>query len=188
MTDTRRLFIASFLKESEKGQLTKLTDLNKTLVQAHKSDVRFVSPCKWHLTWMFLGNCKKELEPKILEIIKETSLECFAQNIVYDKFSVWPSSKKPRVGVLESLLPPEEFVQSVEQMQKRLSPLLENPGEHHAKLKPHITFVRFKNKCFDQHELDTSMLPLIQKVDHVALVKSDFKAYTIIEKFTLRQE
>lgn len=188
MNDTRRVCIASFLKESEEGQLIKLTDLNKTLVQAHKSDVRFVVPCKWHLTWMFLGNCKKELEPKFLEILDETSQSCTVQNIVYDKFSIWPSSKRPRVGILESLLPPGEFVQSVEMMQKRLAPLLENPGEQLVKFKPHITIARFKNKCFDQHELDTSTLPLTQKVDHVALVMSDFKAYTIIEKFTLRQE
>ncbi|MCW5824739.1 MAG: hypothetical protein KIT34_18215 [Cyanobacteria bacterium TGS_CYA1] len=188
MTDTRRLFVASFLTEPEEAKLAKLTDTNQKLIQTHKPDVRFVSPCKWHLTWMFLGDCNKELEPKILKILKETSQSCSAQEIIYDKFSIWPSSNRPRVGVLESSSPPQEFVQSVEQMQMRLTPLLQNPGEQHANFKPHITIARFKNKCFDQHELDTSTLPLTQKVDHVALVMSDFKAYTIIEKFTLRQE
>lgn len=188
MTDTRRLFIASFLKESEEAQITKLTDSNQKLMQAHKPEVRFVSEDKWHLTWMFLGDCKKELEATVLAILKETSHSCTAQEIVYDKFSIWPSSKRPRVGVLESNSPPQEFVRSVERMQKRLFPPLESPGEQHANFKPHITIARFKRHCFDQQELDTSTLPLIQKVDDVALVMSDFKAYTIIEKFTLRHE
>lgn len=173
-----RLFIATFLNEAEKDFLASLLDSNKS----------FVSPDKWHLTWMFLGDCKKEREAEILQILEETATNCKSQNITYDKFSIWPSRMKPRVGVLESSTAPSEFIDSVEQMQKRLAPLLTNPGEQHAHFKPHITIARFKNQSIDQTEFNTEFLPLIQNVSEVALIMSDFKSYKIIEKFPLRQE
>lgn len=173
-----RLFIATFLNESEK-------DLLASLLGSSKS---FISSDKWHLTWMFLGDCKKELEPEILRILGETASTCYAQTIKYDKFSIWPSINRPRVGVLESSTPACEFIDSVEQMQKKLVPLLTNPGEQHAHFKPHITIARFKNKSIDQVQINTESLPLIQNVSEVALVMSDFKSYKVIEKFPLRQE
>lgn len=173
-----RLFIATFLNESEK-------DLLASLLGSSKS---FISSDKWHLTWMFLGDCKKELEPEILQILEETATNCKSQKITYDKFSIWPSSNRPRVGVLESSAPPSEFVASVEQMQKKLAPLLTSPGEQHGHFKPHITIARFKNQSIDQTQFNTESLPLIQNVSEVALVMSDIKSYKVIEKFSLRQE
>lgn len=173
-----RLFIASFLNKAEKEFLASLLDSNKS----------FVSSDKWHLTWMFLGDCKKELESEILQILNETAATCTSQRITYDKFSIWPSINRPRVGVLESTSPPREFTNSVEQMQKKLTPLLTSPGEQHAHFKPHITIARFKNKSIDQVQFNTESLPLIQNISEVALVMSDFNSYKIIEKFSLRQE
>ncbi len=72
-----RLFIATFLNESEK-------DLLASLLGSSKS---FISSDKWHLTWMFLGDCKKELEPEILQILEETATNCKSQKITYEKFS-----------------------------------------------------------------------------------------------------
>jgi len=184
----KRLFIASFLSDDEKTCIDALRQSNKNLIASHKPNVRFVTPEKWHLTWMFLGDCKKKLELEILKIIEETAQSCASQQMVYDRFAIWPSDQKPRVGVLESSMPPFEFISSVEQMQKRLAPLLENPGEQHAKFKPHITIARFKNKCFTQNEFDTNKLPLIHSINEVALVMSDMKTYEVIEKFSLRQE
>lgn len=173
-----RLFIATFLNEAERDFLASLLDSNKS----------FVSPDKWHLTWMFLGDCSKEREAEILQILEETATNCKSQNITYDKFSIWPSRMKPRVGVLESSTAPGEFIDSVEQMQKRLAPLLTNPGEQHARFTPHITIARFKNKSIDQFQFKSEKLPLIQAINEVLLAKSDFKSYKIIEKFSLRQE
>ncbi len=173
-----RLFIATFLNEAEKDLLGSLLG----------SSNAFVSADKWHLTWMFLGDCNKELEAETLQILEETASNCKSQNIAYDKFSIWPSSMRPRVGVLESSTAPSEFIDSVEQMQKKLAPLLTNPGEQHAHFKPHITIARFKNKSNDEIQFKSENLPLIQALNEVALVKSDFKSYKIIEKFSLRQE
>lgn len=173
-----RLFIATFLNEVERDLLAPLLGTSKS----------FISPDKWHLTWMFLGDCKKELEPEILQILEETAATCTSQNITYDKFSIWPSSIRPRVGVLESSAPPGVFVASVEQMQKKLAPLLTNPGEQPAHFKPHITIARFKNKSIEEIQFKSESLPLTQFVSEVALVMSDFKSYKVIEKFPLRQE
>jgi len=188
MNDTRRLFIASFLKDSEKENLKSVIEANEDLIASYKTDARLVGPLKWHLTWMFLGDCNKELENQIIDLLEETSKKCSSQQIVYDKFSIWPSSKRPRVGVLESSKPPVEFILAVEQMQKKLSPMLLNPGEQHAKFNPHITIARFKNKCFEQSQFNMSRLPFTQNVDDVALVISDFKTYSILEQFQLRPE
>ncbi len=173
-----RLFIATFLNEAEKDSLASLLD----------SSTAFVSSDKWHLTWMFLGDCKIELELKILQILEETAINCASQNITYDKFSIWPSNARPRLGVLESSAPPREFTASVEQMQKKLAPLLTNTGEQHAHFKPHITIARFKNKRIEEIQFRSENLPLTQLVSEVALVMSDFKAYKVIETFPLRQE
>ncbi len=173
-----RLFIATFLNEAEK-------DLLASLLGSGKS---FISSGKWHLTWMFLGDCKIEMELKILQILEETAANCTSQQITYDKFSIWPSNARPRVGVLESSAPPREFTASVEQMQKRLAPLLTNPGEQHARFTPHITIARFKNKSIEEIQFKSENLPLTQLVSEVALVMSDFKSYKVIEKFPLRQE
>lgn len=188
MTDSKRLFIATFLNDDEKEFVANLISANDNLLSSYKPDVRFVSPDKWHLTWMFLGYCQKEIESGILEILEETALSCAVQKIDYDKFLIWPSSREPRVGVLESSFPPVKFVHSVEQMQRRLSAILQNPGEKYAKFRPHISIARFKNRCFDNQDFDTSTLPLVQKIDQVALVESDVKVYNIVEKFSLRQD
>ncbi len=182
-----RLFIGSFLSDDEREIVRTLMSSKMSLGLKWGKSFRFAALEKMHLTWMFLGDCDDQCQENIRSIIADTANKVQPCTIEYDRFAIWPNERFPRVGVLLASNPSAELVSSVEEMQSRIKPLLQNPGSEHGKYKAHITLFRFKAKCFSVAEFNTSEhLPLKQTINEVALIRSDLQNYEILEVFPLK--
>ncbi len=182
-----RLFVGTFLDAKERAYVQSIMDLNKHLPEAWGRTVRFVAIEKRHLTWMFLGECKKEDQGYICSILHKMASNTEPYEIEYDRFDIWPNERSPRVGVLASSNPPAPFVDLVYKLQAQLKPFVLDPTSKHSEYNPHVTVARFKGKSFKVSDFDDAgLLPLRQRITEVSLIRSHLHVYEAIESFKLK--
>lgn len=144
-----------------------------------------------HITVYFIGNTKPENIPAITEIIRglAASEETFV--LEFEKMSLAPPHKKPRMVWL-TFSRNDFFTDLANRIHLSLREFIPENPFYFRKPVPHITLVRF-NSTFDSSQLNLNLpleIPAI-KVDYCELWEStqtgEGVKYIPIEKFPMRR-
>ncbi len=192
-----RLFIGTFLCQSDQEKIAELQKQNSLLDEKWKRKVRWVKPEKLHMTWLFLGSVGEELIQPVSDMLanliaKELGKEQERRpmTISFEKCEIWPDARKPRQVVLR----PGDVDERILNLARTLrNGLLEFYFDHSEKeeeartFRPHVTLLRVERrqqepqrftrtanirlKTSDIEGVD-SALPVVLNLDKIALVES----------------
>jgi 2'-5' RNA ligase len=191
-----RLFIGTFVAQSDQEKIAELQQQNSLLEEKWKRKVRWVKPEKLHMTWLFLGSVGEELIQPVSDMLanliaKELGKEQERRpmTISFEKCEIWPDARKPRQVVLR----PEHVDERILNLARTLrNGLLEfyfdqSEKEEARTFRPHVTLLRVERrqqepqrftrtanirlKTSDIEGVDAA-LPVVLNLDKIALVES----------------
>jgi len=189
MTDEplRRLFVGTFLSDSQKAHLGEIRRSNDRLVADWQRKLRWVRPVKLHLTWLFLGEVKGTLVPEVESRLASMLSEQPGGRIIYDQAEFWPSPGKARQLVLTASVIPDPVANLGKTIRAGLSELAAKPDARD--FRPHITLLRFGDSTAPAQTqsprqrlkfpdwLDLrQFLPITQEIQSVVLLESHLGA------------
>lgn len=191
-----RLFIGTFLSAQQQDHLGRLRDQNDRLTSLWNQKLRWVKSKKLHLTWLFLGEVKEDLKPKIIDRLSTLISSKSSLTITYDHAQFWPTPSKARQLVLTSQVVPSVASELAMDIRYKLADLVSKPDDH--PFRPHITLLRFDShhqhpphippQLPDFPELDQT-LPLLHTIESISLIESHLGAvqddYQTLESFNL---
>jgi 2'-5' RNA ligase len=143
-----------------------------------------------HITAYFIGNIEQENFHAVSEILRGIAIEQVPFVLEFEKISLAPELKKPRMIWLR-FLRNELFTDLSNRMHLALRKFIPQNPYHFREPIPHVTLARF-NSTFDTSLLDLDVqleIPAIQ-VNHCELWESipgpEGARYISIEKFPMR--
>lgn len=93
----KRVFVAVNLSLEASGFIEKKLDELKRKTLPIEKNLRFVKSYNWHITISFLGYQDVIEMPKIMEAVKEITLEFFSPTIVFKRITYGPNVYNPRM-------------------------------------------------------------------------------------------
>ncbi len=209
-----KLFIGTFLSQSDQKTLAALPGSNAHLDSLWARKLRWVRPVNLHITWLYLGAVEQSLVSKVNSTLHKIIYE--RNKIVEDrapiqvdfsKPAVWPDSRKARVLVVESHPVSAQVEQLARSIRTGLIPFYSEvtEKEHNQEFRPHVTLMRLDRRVetpaeklsfhrvdmkVDPNEINSldEVLPIRLTVKTVCVVESDGKGgdYKILETVPLR--
>lgn len=183
--NTRRIFVSIPIPEEIREEISRFGKANepvKRLVWTRESNL--------HITVYFIGNIEHEVFPSVSEILRGIVAAQAPFKIEFEKISLAPELKKPRMIWLK-FLRNEMFTDLSNRMHLALRKFIPQNPYHFREPVPHVTLARF-NSTFDTSLLDLDVqleIPSI-RVDHCELWESipspEGARYISIEKFPMR--
>lgn len=202
-----RLFVGTFLSEEGVGKIQTLSSNNERLGEKWNARIRWVAKDKLHITWLFLGEVKTEAIPDLISALTESLPEPGqeALTLFYDRFELWPSQSKARLGVITPSAVPDQVLITDAIIKKGLRPFIRKDQRQHERknFQPHITVLRLSH---DHHRLKSSgsannkprsadvwlqenIFPIKHEIDEIALIESDLgkqiQGYEKLARFRL---
>lgn len=194
-TAVKRLFVGSLLPPDRQEELGSLSRCNQELSTLWQRKLRWVNAIKLHMTWFFLGDVPTEQTGVLIEALSGLSSGAAAAEISYDNIEIWPSIRKPRQLVLTPAKVPSCVEKLAKSIRSELRGFAVKPDDR--KFRPHITLLRFDLADKGASNIPIAppdwflselKLPLIQTVDRVELIESNFTGsgdYEVIKQFRL---
>lgn len=199
-----RLFVGTFLSAEGVDKLAKLSQANEHLLEKWNAKVRWVDRSKFHITWVFLGEVSRETIPQIIESLNETFEKPDDSGspltVLYNRFELWPSERKPRLAVVTPATVPDPVLELDTKIKTALKKFLPTDHNHHElkEFKPHLTILRFprdhrheksvKPKAADI-ETPASLFPIEHRITEINLIESELgkhvDGYTKLATFNL---
>lgn len=190
-----RLFIGTFVSESDQQKIATLQQQNQTLEETWERKLRWVKPEKIHMTWIFLGSVSADLVQPISDMLsnlvskelsKHTSRDPL--KIEFDHAEIWPDSRKPRQVVLRPNAVDERILQIAKTLRTGLLEFYfeQSQKEEVRTFKPHLTMLRVERrqesgrfsrgssprpKLSDIKGMD-AVTPLVLDLNKIALIES----------------
>lgn len=181
-----RLFLGISLNPSVLSFIKTFQERN-----AHLSNIKWIPEKNLHITVFFFGNIQVEALPNLNSFIQLTLKETPAFTLNFEKFTLAPSAKSPRMIWLR-LHKNEAFRLLVQSIQKHFSKINPNLQQRKSPI-PHITLARVKSNTsssFPGKKIVSSIVPEKIEVNALRLWKSDLNpkgaVYTEIQRFELR--
>jgi 2'-5' RNA ligase len=191
-----RLFIGTFVSQSDQEKIGALQQQNSQLDEKWKRKIRWVKPEKLHMTWLFLGAVGDDLIQPVSDMLanlvaKELGKEQERRpmKISFEKCEIWPDARKPRQVVIR----PDDVDERIMNLARTLrNGLLEfyfdqSEKEESRSFRPHVTLLRVERrqqepqrftrpttirlKTSDIEGVDAA-LPVVLNLDKIALVES----------------
>jgi 2'-5' RNA ligase len=189
----RRLFVGSFLAETERACLVELRACDQQLSAEWSRRLRWVTAEKMHLTWIFLGHVEEKFVDEICERLNGIAESHRKTAVDYTDVEFWPSPKLARHLVLTPAKVPAEVLAIAKHTKETLSDYVDKPETR--PYRPHVTLLNLDSgpkmslAIPDYLSID-NCLPLRQNLAKIDLIESRLgrgsDAYTSLKTFELK--
>ena len=213
-----RLFVGTFLEPHERNLIAALPEKHVFPESLTNRKIRWISPEKLHMTWVFIGEVQEEsikpiaeaLTSSIKEYLKLAVSKMEVPSIKFDRIAIWPNKRNARHLVITASRQENAFRQLSHSIRKSMIPFCQ--GVQEEKFRPHITLFRISRKIlttstpdliaesgFDYNRfasevmtIKSSIEPLVLRLNSVHLVASHLgspvDAYQSLHSFSIRRE
>lgn len=137
-----RSFIAIEISDETRNNLrSTISELREV-----KADVKWVSTVNLHITLKFLGNIKDDEIPKIMDIIRESSLGIEPFDLFIEGLGAFPDLKRPKVIFVNIKEENNNLFTLHERLEDKLSYL--GVEKELREYKPHLTIGRVRSRRY----------------------------------------
>lgn len=137
----KRLFVGTFLGDESRERLAELHENKSDLERGFGKKLRWTSPEKLHLTWLFLGYVEPPAIPEIQRTLSEIASRHAKLTLRFDQAEFWPSRRRARFFVLTPSVVPAAMANVADDTKSSLLKFVQNPEDR--KYSPHLTIIRF---------------------------------------------